>query len=84
LPCQQNHPANDVCLFLKLQKKLIFPLTENQPEYISYLKDIEYLNLKLTGHLKKAVLASSEETGSNEAINSKPLRRENPGGSSPQ
>ena len=44
--------------FLKLQNKLIFPLTGNKPEYISYLKDIEYLNLKLTGHLKTAVLAS--------------------------
>ena len=69
---------------LNYKKKLIFCLTGNQPEYIPYLKDIEYLNLKLTGHLKTAVLASPEEMGSNEAINSKPLRRENPGGSSPQ
>ena len=70
--------------FSYIEKKLIFSLTGNKPEYIPYLKDIEYLNLKLTGHLKTAVLASPEETGSNEAIYSKPLRCKNPGGSSPK
>jgi hypothetical protein len=35
-------------------------LTGNQPEYIPYLKDIEYLNLKLPGRLKTAVLAKAK------------------------
>jgi hypothetical protein len=55
-------------------------LTGNQPEYIPYSIDIEYLNLKLPDRLKTAVLASLGEAGSNEAINAKPLRRKNPGG----
>jgi hypothetical protein len=60
-----------------------FLLTGIQPACIPYFKDIEYINVKLAGCLKTAVLVSPEEAGSNEAIDAKSLRHKNLGGSSP-